>query len=123
MTWEILKPTRSRNRKNDKLNIHRSGVISWGADTHALLGSPDAVDLMVDHKKRLIGLRPSTRETEGAFWVRQGKGKNGPIRNWRINSGRAIKDAGIPYPVSSYSGTPQKQGKIVYIEIAEIWNG
>ena len=53
-----------------------AGTISLNAAAHALLGKPDAVELLYDRDEQLVGLRAVAKESEHAYPLRSQAGKS-----------------------------------------------
>jgi hypothetical protein len=58
------------------VTIHRRGTISVNRSAFDGLGSPDAVELLFDRERSVVGLRPIDSHADNAYQVRHGP--NGP---------------------------------------------
>src|SRR6266508_5021599 len=61
--------------KQPFVTIQKRGTISLNAAAHAMLGSPEAVELLYDPHEKIIGLRPVAKESEHAYPLRAQAGK------------------------------------------------
>jgi hypothetical protein len=52
------------------VTIQRRGAISLNRSSFAAIGSPDAVELLYDRDKRIVGLRPVPAQADNAYHVR-----------------------------------------------------
>lgn len=67
-------------KKQPFVTIQKSGTISLNTSAHALLGAPDAVELLFDAASQIVGLRSVDDLAEHAYPVRDVGGKHeGPF--------------------------------------------
>lgn len=53
------------------LTIHRRGTISINRSGYEALGAPDAVELLFDRGKQIVGLRAIAEDAENAYQLRR----------------------------------------------------
>ncbi|MFJ4972448.1 hypothetical protein [Streptomyces sp. NPDC088755] len=62
--------------KQPFVTIQKRGTISLNAAAHALLGKPEAVELLYDREESVVGFRPVPRESEHAYPLRAQNNKS-----------------------------------------------
>ncbi|MEU9834789.1 hypothetical protein AB0D67_24935 [Streptosporangium sp. NPDC048047] len=62
--------------KQPFVTVQKRGIISMNAAAHALLGEPEALELLYDPKERIVGFRAVSRESEHAYPLRAQNGKS-----------------------------------------------
>ena len=55
-----------------RITIHKRGTISLNRSAFAALGSPDAVELLFDRQRSIVGLRAVDQKADNAYLVRTG---------------------------------------------------
>jgi len=66
-------------QRDPKVTLTRRGTLSLNKSAHAVLGSPDAVELLYDLPQRIVGLRPIDARADNAYFVRPMAGAGGPF--------------------------------------------
>ncbi|WP_369197603.1 hypothetical protein [Streptomyces djakartensis] len=62
--------------KQPFVTIQKRGTLSLNAAAHALLGKPDAVELLYDRDEQIVGLRAVPKGSEHAYPLRSQGGKS-----------------------------------------------
>ncbi|HEV3282610.1 MAG TPA: hypothetical protein VG010_00265 [Solirubrobacteraceae bacterium] len=70
MAFETFKRQRVPLTTEPAITIQKRGNLSLNPPAYKALGSPEAVELMYDRERRLIGLRKTDPESEVAYLVR-----------------------------------------------------
>lgn len=70
MGFEVFEKGSAPRSNVPTVTIQRRGLISLNQPAHALIGSPDAVELLWDADRRIIGLRPTASTSPNAYPAR-----------------------------------------------------
>lgn len=80
MGFEVFKKSSAPLAKVPSVTIQRRGLISMNRSAYALIGDPEAIELLFDREERIVGLRPAELTDPNAYPVRpQGSGDTGPL--------------------------------------------
>lgn len=77
MPFEVFQKSSAPLARVPSVTIQKRGLISMNRSAHALIGSPDAVELLYDPERKLIGLRPSVETDPNAYPARPQSAKTG----------------------------------------------
>jgi hypothetical protein len=65
--------------KQPTVTLQKRGTLSFNKAAHVAMGSPEAVELLYDRTRKIIGIRPVAPEVEHAYPMRsQGNKDDGP---------------------------------------------
>lgn len=80
MAFEVFQKGSAPLPKVPSVTIQKRGLLSLNRAAYALIGSPNAVELLWDPDQRVIGIRPSDEANPNAYPARpQSKAGKGPI--------------------------------------------
>lgn len=81
MAFEVFKKTSAPLARVPTVTIQKRGLMSLNRAAHALIGSPEHVELLYDADRRMVGLRPTEASNPNAYPARpQNSSKEtGPI--------------------------------------------
>lgn len=115
MAFETFKRQRAPVTPDPAVTIQKRGTLSLNAAAYAGLDSPEAVELLYDRDRQLIGMRKADSGTEHAYMVRPlGRGGN----SWLI-SGRAFTTYyGIPTD-TAHRWAAQMDGDMLVVDLKE----
>lgn len=70
MAFEVFQKSSAPASKVPTVTIQRRGLMSLNRAAHALIGSPEFVELLWDGERRLVGLRPTEADNPNAYPAR-----------------------------------------------------
>lgn len=81
MGFEVFQKSSAPLAKVPSVTIQKKGLFSLNRAAHAMIGSPEYVELLWDGQRRVIGLRPAEETNVNAYPARaqQAKSDKGPI--------------------------------------------
>jgi hypothetical protein len=86
MAFETFKKQRAALTDDPAVTIQKRGTLSLNAPAYAVLGNPEALELLYDRESRLVALRKADASSDDAYIVRPlGRGKS----TWLV-SGKAF---------------------------------
>lgn len=77
MPFEVFEKSSAPLARVPSVTIQKRGIISINRAAHTLIGSPEAVELLWDGERKLIGLRPSKETEPNAYPARPQSAKTG----------------------------------------------
>lgn len=100
MGFEVFQKSSAPLAKVPQVTIQQRGLISLNRSAYAAIGNPEAVELLFDADRKIVGLRPTVVSNPNAYPVRpQGSGDSGPLlvagqmftKYYRIDTTQAIR--------------------------------
>ncbi len=70
MAFVVFQKSSAPVSKVPTVTVQKRGLLSLNRAAHALIGSPDFVELLWDGERRIIGLRPTSESNPNAYPAR-----------------------------------------------------
>lgn len=97
------------------VTVQKRGLISVNRAAHALMREPEAVELLWDKERQIVGLRPVPIDAPNAYPVRAqtANSSRGPLL---IAGNLFTKFIGLPTEVA-HRWTPRMEGEVLCIDV------
>lgn len=114
MTFEVFTPQAAAESGPAFVSVQKQGIIAFNRAAFAALGEPEAVELLFDRDRSLVGLRAAEESVPHALRVRTSSAGG----TYVVSAARFVKHYDIPNDVGR-RWAAQTEGDVLFVDISQ----